>query len=75
MIAGDDGMDDDESDYGAPAHLTMPEGTEEEQLAWLRARVQEGLDSGPAREGTVDELFDGVIRRGRERLEQSKPAA
>lgn len=74
MTTGDETMDD-EVDYGAPPHLTMPDGSEEEQLAWLRARVQEGLDSGPAREGTIDELFDGVIRRGRERLEQSKRAA
>jgi antitoxin ParD1/3/4 len=35
-----------------------------EQLAWLRAEIQKGLDSGPAGELDIKE----VIRRGRRRL-------
>lgn len=66
--------DDDEIDYGAPPHLTMPEGSEEEQTAWLRARIQEGIDSGPVVERSIDEVFDDVKRRGRIWLKQSKAA-
>lgn len=65
--------DDDEINYGAPPHLTTPAGSEAEQTAWLRARIQEGLDS-PIVERDIDEVFDDIKRRGRVWLEQSKAA-
>jgi antitoxin ParD1/3/4 len=49
--------------------------TPEERQAWLRQAIQDGLDSGPAIEGTVEELFEGVKRRGRERLARERKAA
>jgi hypothetical protein len=63
-----------EADDAAPPHLTVPEGTREEQQAWLRARIQDGLDSG---RGVVadDEFFERIKRRGRERLKASRRAA
>ena len=64
----------DDEDYGAPPHLKIPDGTEEEQLAWLRARIQEGLDSG---RGSLadDAFFERVKRRGRARLRDAQRAA
>jgi antitoxin ParD1/3/4 len=40
----------------------------EAKLEWLRAEIQKGLDSGPAREVDIKELVEDVKRRGRERL-------
>jgi antitoxin ParD1/3/4 len=40
----------------------------EAKLEWLRAEIQKGLDSGPAREFDIKELVEDVKRRGRERL-------
>ena len=67
--------EDDEVNYGGPSHLTMPDGTAEEHLAWLQARLQEGLDSGPAREIDIDIFFEDIKRRGRERLARKQRAA
>ena len=74
MSTLDDG-DDDFPDYGAPPHLTMPDGTAEEQLAWLKARIAEGLASGPAIEMTPEDMAESVKRRGRERLARLRNAA
>lgn len=65
---------DDEVDYGAPPHLILPDGSKEEQLAWLRARVQEGFESG---RGVLadDAFFDRIKRRGHERLKAARRAA
>jgi hypothetical protein len=61
-------------DVGGPPELAVPDGTLEERKAWWKA-VIERAEASPLIEGTVDELFDRVKRRGRERLEQSKHAA
>jgi antitoxin ParD1/3/4 len=51
----------------------------EAKLEWLRAAIQEGLDS-PAEEVDIKEWIEGVKRRGRQRLaagidgEQDTPA-
>ncbi|MFM9852969.1 MAG: type II toxin-antitoxin system ParD family antitoxin [Sphingomonadaceae bacterium] len=47
----------------------------EEQRDRLRQAIQDGLDSGPAVDGTVEELIDGVKQRGRERLARAQKAA
>jgi antitoxin ParD1/3/4 len=39
----------------------------EAKLEWLRAAIQEGLDS-PSEEVDIDEMIEDVKRRGRERL-------
>jgi antitoxin ParD1/3/4 len=39
----------------------------EAKLEWLRAAIQEGLDS-PSEEVDIDELIEDVKQRGRERL-------
>jgi antitoxin ParD1/3/4 len=40
----------------------------EAKLEWLRAEIQKGLDSGPAREVDIKEWAEDIKRRGRERL-------
>jgi antitoxin ParD1/3/4 len=40
----------------------------EAKLEWLRAAIQEGLDSGPAEEVDIKELIEDVKARGRQRL-------
>ena len=74
MCGGDIAMTDEEPDYGAPPYLTMPDGTSDEQMAWLRARIQEGLVSG---RGSLadDALFERIKRRGLARLKASQRAA
>ena len=68
------GSDDARKGDGAPPHLTVPDGTMEEQSIWLRTAWERGIAS-PLVEGSLDELFEGAKRRGRERLAQSKRAA
>jgi hypothetical protein len=51
----------------------VPQSEEREQrreakLEWLRAEIQKGLDSGPAREVDIKEWAEDIKRRGRERL-------
>ncbi len=62
------------TDVGAPTHLTIPDGTTDEQLTWLRAEIQKGIDSGP---GVVadEAFFERIKRRGRDRLRASRRAA
>jgi antitoxin ParD1/3/4 len=43
------------------------EQSREAKLEWLRAAIQEGLDS-PSEEVDIDEMIEDVKRRGRERL-------
>ena len=43
------------------------EQSREAKLQWLRAAIQEGLDS-PSEEVDIDEMIEDVKRRGRERL-------
>ena len=43
------------------------EQSREAKLEWLRAAIQEGLDS-PVEEVEIDELIEDVKRRGRQRL-------
>lgn len=50
-------------DYGAPEHLSMPAGTRDEQTAWLRARIDEGLASGDPMEFEDEEAFLREIKR------------
>jgi len=57
-------------DYGAPEHLSVPAGTHDEQIAWLRARIEEGLASGDPRPLDIED----IKRRGRERLTAIKAA-
>ena len=63
-----------DDDLDAPVHLTIPDGTKDEQLAWLRAEIQKGIDSGP---GVVADqaFFERIKRRGRDRLRASRRAA
>ena len=63
-----------DDDLGAPVHLTIPDSTKDEQLAWLRAEIQKGIDSGP---GVIadEAFFERVKRRGRDRLRASRRAA
>jgi antitoxin ParD1/3/4 len=49
--------------------------TPEERLAWLRQAIQDGIDSGPAIEVDTMTFFEGVKRRGRERLASANKAA
>jgi hypothetical protein len=64
----------DDQDYGAPPHLCLPDGALDDRRAWLKA-VIEKAEASPLVEGTVDDLFDRVKRRGRENLAKSKRAA
>lgn len=65
---------DDDHDYGAPPHLHVPDGTLEERKAWWKDVIDKA-EASPLVEGTVDELFDRVKRRGRDSLSGSKRAA
>jgi antitoxin ParD1/3/4 len=47
----------------------------EAKLEWLRAAIQEGLDSGPAREVDPKTLAAEVKARGRQRLAAERLAA
>jgi antitoxin ParD1/3/4 len=47
----------------------------EAKLEWLRAAIQEGLDSGPSREVDPKTLAEEVKARGRQRLEAERLAA
>jgi antitoxin ParD1/3/4 len=47
----------------------------EAKLKWLRAAIQEGLDSGPAEEFDPKTLAEEVKARGRQRLAAEKLAA
>jgi len=47
----------------------------EAKLEWLRAEIQKGLDSGPAREFDSKTLAEEVKARGRRRLAAAKLAA
>jgi antitoxin ParD1/3/4 len=47
------------------------EQSREAKLEWLRAAIQEGLDS-PVEEVDIDELIEDVKRRGRQRLAAEK---
>lgn len=40
----------------------------EKLLDWLRQQVTDAMASGPPIEADLDRIFDGVKRRGRERL-------
>jgi antitoxin ParD1/3/4 len=47
----------------------------EAKLEWLRAAIQEGLDSGPSREVDTKTLAEEVKARGRRRLAAERLAA
>ena len=47
----------------------------EAKLEWLRAAIQEGLDSGPAEEFDPKTLAEEVKARGRQRVAAEKLAA
>jgi antitoxin ParD1/3/4 len=51
------------------------EQSREAKLEWLRAEIQEGLDSGPPREFDPKTLAEEVKARGRRRLAAAKLAA
>jgi antitoxin ParD1/3/4 len=51
------------------------EQSREARLEWLRAEIQKGLDSGPAREFDPKTLAEEVKARGRQRLAAEKLAA
>jgi len=51
------------------------EQSREAKLEWLRAEIQKGFDSGPAREFDPKTLAEEVKARGRQRLAAEKLAA
>jgi antitoxin ParD1/3/4 len=51
------------------------EQSREAKLEWLRAAIQEGLDSGPSREVDPKALAEEVKARGRRRMEEERLAA
>lgn len=50
-------------DYGVPEHLTMPAGTRDEQIGWLRARIDEALASDDPMEFENEDEFLAEIKR------------
>lgn len=51
-------------DFGAPEYLSVPAGTREEQIGWLRARIDEGLaDNDPIEFDNDDQFLAEIERR------------
>ncbi len=47
----------------------------EDRREWLRRSFDDGVRSGPAIECSADDFFEGIKRRGRERMAAAKQAA